>query len=128
MPERVPRKPSASHDITVPDGAITLAVYHRSADAVDQLQELQAGRVRLEFLQAGTLWTVPTDVTGLLWELSLDDGSQRLVSALIGDRPAVSYSLTRQAGLTELSRALGFRAHVILPCRLEDIEYALGLT
>ncbi|MCC7243915.1 MAG: GGDEF domain-containing protein [Acidobacteria bacterium] len=66
-------------------------------------------------------------MAGVLWELSLDDGAQRLVSALISSVPAVSYSASPQPGLVELSRALGFREHLVLPLRLEMVERALGL-
>jgi diguanylate cyclase (GGDEF)-like protein len=112
----------------VPDGDLTLAVYYRS-DHVDQhLAELQqAEGVRLELVKHGTLWTVPNNVAGLLWELAPEDGAQRLVSALIGAVPAASYSAVTQPGLAELSRALGFRAHLSSPLRLDDVERALGL-
>ncbi len=113
---------SAAHD------SLALAVYHRSDNVEEQLPELYAAAgLRLEFIRKGTLWTIPRDAAGILWELTTDDGAQRLVSALIADMPAVSYSATAQPGLAELSRALGFRQHLVLPVRLEDIERALGL-
>jgi len=126
MPERLPRKPSAPEH-AVPDGAIVLAVYHRSDEIVEHLTSLPASGVRFEFLQAGGLWTVPNNVAGLLWELALEDGSQRLVSALIESLPAVSFSLVRQPGLAELSRVLGFRQHLVWPFELDHVERALGL-
>lgn len=104
-----------------------LAVYHRGEDSIERLTALQSTGARFEFLQAGALWTVPNDVAGLLWELSLEDGSQRLVSALIDSLPAVSFSLTRHAGLADLSRVLGFRQHLVWPFQLDDVERALGL-
>ena len=53
-------------------------------------------------------------------------GSQRLVSALIGSLPAAYYSLTPQAGLLDLSRALGFRDHFVAPLQVSDLERILG--
>jgi diguanylate cyclase (GGDEF)-like protein len=110
------------------DGVITLAVYHRSDDAEQQLADLaSAGGVRLIFIKKGTLWTVPTGVSGILWELTTEDGAQRMAPAMIGNLPAASYSLQVQPGLPELSRALGFREHLVVPIRADDIERALGL-
>src|SRR5690606_18600688 len=83
--------------------------------------------LRLELIRKGTLWTVPGTVSGVLWELTPDDGAQRLVAALIGNVPAVSYSLADRPGLVELSRALGFRAHLTPPLRLADVERGLGI-
>jgi diguanylate cyclase (GGDEF)-like protein len=114
--------------MSAPDGTITLAVYHRSDNPEPQFADLaQAVGVRLEFVKTGSLWTVPSNVSGLLWELSPEDGAQRLVSALIGSLPAASYSLASQPGLVELSRALGFREHFVAPVQLSDIERVLGV-
>ena len=55
------------------------------------------------------------------------DGAQRLVSALIAGVPSVSYSASEQPGLAELSRSLGFRAHLTSPLRLVRVDCALGL-
>ncbi len=125
---RRPRRLSTLRKVTAAETGLTLAVYHRSEHVEQHLAELwPPPGVHLEFVRKGTLWTMPTDVAGVLWELTLDDGAQRLVSALISNVPAVSYSLTTQPGLVELSRALGFREHLTLPLRLEAIERALGL-
>src|SRR3954467_15485643 len=100
---RRPRRPSAS-ETTAPDSVLALAVYHRSDNVEQHLAELRtATGVQLELVKKGTLWTVPSDVSGVLWELSLEDGAQRLVSALIGNLPAVSYGAAHQPGLVELS-------------------------
>ncbi len=121
------RRPSAT-ETTAPDSVLSLAVYHRSDKVEEHLADLRlASGLRFELIKKGTLWTVPSDVDGVLWELAPEDGSQRLVSALIGGLPAASYSVTPQPGLEDLSRALGFRAHLTLPLRLEDLERALGL-
>lgn len=109
------------------DTGLTLAVYHRSENVTEHMAELAATGFRLEYIRKNSLWTMPTNVAGVLWELSLDDGAQRLVSALISSVPAVSYSASAQPGLIELSRALGFREHLTLPLRLETVERALGL-
>ena len=127
MAERFSRSFSA-RETSAPEGGLTLAVYHRSDNPESPLAELaQAAGVRLDFVKTGSLWTVPSNVSGLLWELSPEDGSQRLVTALIGSLPAVSYSLSAQPGLVELSRALGFREHFVAPVQLADIERVLGV-
>jgi diguanylate cyclase (GGDEF)-like protein len=127
MLERSPRRPSAS-ETSGPDGEITLAVYHRSDQVEQQLSELQqAEGIHLEFVKHGTLWTVPHNVSGLLWELAPEDGAQRLVAALIGAVPAASFSAINHPGLADLSRALGFREHLTPPLRLDEVERALGL-
>src|SRR5690348_8240366 len=96
---RRPRRPSAP-ELTAPDSVLTLAVYHRSDNVEQHLGELRAlAGVRLELVRKGTLWTVPNDVSGILWELSPDDGAHRLVSALIGTIPAVSYSIDAEPAL-----------------------------
>lgn len=113
---------------TAADTGLTLAVYHRSDNVEQHLSELTATTgLHLEYVRKGTLWTMPSNVAGVLWELTLDDGAQRLVSALISNVPAVSYSTHMQPGLAELSRSLGFREHLTLPVRLETVERALGL-
>ena len=114
--------------MSAPEGGLTLAVYHRSDNPESPFADLkQAAGVRLEFVRTGSLWTVPSNVSGVLWELSPEDGSQRLVTALISGLPAVSYSLSAQPGLLELSRALGFREHFVAPVQLADIERVLGV-
>jgi diguanylate cyclase (GGDEF)-like protein len=113
---------------TSDEHVLTLAVYHRSDNIEQHLGELRAAAgLRVEFVRKGTLWTLPTNVAGALWELSLDDGAHRLVSALIASVPAVSYSTSSQPGLAELSRSLGFREHLTLPLHLDQVERALGL-
>ena len=108
--------------------ASTLAVYHRSDNVDHHLGELRTtSGLKLEIIRKGTRWTMPTDVSGVLWELTLDDGAQRLVSALIANVPAVSYSASNQPGLAELSRSLGFREHLLVPLRLDAVQRALGL-
>ncbi len=118
---------TSAQGTTVPDGVLTLAVYHRSDNVEQHIERLRpASGLRLELVRKGTLWTVPSDVHGVLWELTPEDGAQRLVSALIGHVPAASYSATLLPGLRELSRALGFREHLLLPIEPEDVERALG--
>jgi diguanylate cyclase (GGDEF)-like protein len=116
-----------SPESTAASAGLTIAVYHRTEGVDSQLAELSATGFRLEYIRKNSLWTMPTNVAGVLWELSLDDGTQRLVSALISNVPAVSFSAVTQPGLAELSRALGFRAHMTLPLRLEAVERALGI-
>jgi diguanylate cyclase (GGDEF)-like protein len=124
---RRPRSTSAPDSSAVPSGQ-TLVVYHRSDNVEQHLGELRSTTgLRLELIRKGTLWTMPGDASGVLWELTLDDGSQRLVSALISNIPAVSYSASNQPGLAELSRSLGFREHLTAPLELDSVERALGL-
>jgi diguanylate cyclase (GGDEF)-like protein len=114
--------------MAAPDGVLTLAVYHRGGDVEQHVAPLRpVSGLRLELVRKGTLWTIPTDVGGVLWELSPEDGAHRLVAALVSTVPAASYSATAQPGLAELSRALGFREHLTTPLRLADVERALGL-
>ncbi len=122
-----PRRPPAP-ETTAPDSVLTIAVYHRSEKVDEHLADLRlASGLRFEVVKKGALWTVPNEASAVLWELAPEDGSQRLVSALIAGLPAASYSASPQPGLEELSRALGFRAHLTLPLRLEDVERALGV-
>src|SRR5215471_3842224 len=124
---RRPRRPAPS-ETAAPDNGLMIAVYHRGDDVEQHVAPLRpVSGLRLELVRKGTLWTVPTDVAGVLWELSPDDGAHRLVAALVGSVPAASYSASTQPGLAELSRALGFREHLTAPLRLSDVERALGL-
>jgi len=127
MQERRTRKPAAPN--TAGSGeALTLVVYHRSPDVEQHVAALRpASGIRLEIVRKGALFTIPNDVAGVLWELSLEDGAQRLAPGLIGSVPAASYSVHDQPGLRELSRNLGFREHLTPPLVLEDVERALGL-
>jgi diguanylate cyclase (GGDEF)-like protein len=124
MQGRRPRRTSAPEN----ENVLALAVYHRSDNVEQHLAELRAAAgVRLDLIRKGTLWTIPHDVAGVLWELNFDDGAHRLVSALIGSVPALSYSATSQPGLADLSLTLGFRAHLTAPLHLSDVERVLGL-
>jgi diguanylate cyclase (GGDEF)-like protein len=126
MPERPPRRVS-SQETAASDSALTLAVFYRGDQTIPQLAPLQTLGVRLEFIPAGAEWTLRPGVAGVLWELALEDGAQRLVAALIAGVPAASFGLTPQLAIPELSRALGFREHVLPPFSLGAIERALGL-
>jgi diguanylate cyclase (GGDEF)-like protein len=107
---------------------LTIAVYHRSEKVEEHVADLRlATGLRLELVKKGALWTVPSEAAAVLWELAPEDGAQRLVSALIAGLPAASYSPLPQPGLEDLSRALGFRAQLTVPLRLEDVERALGI-
>ena len=124
---RRPRRPSAT-ETPLPDHVLTLAVYHRSENVEQQLADLRfVSGLRLELIRKGSLWTLPGDVGGVLWELSHEDGAHRLVSALIGSVPALSYGPPGDPTLVELSRSLGFREHLTLPLTIEAIEQALGM-
>jgi len=122
-----PPLPSAD-DAAEPGGSLRLVIYHHSPDIEKYIEPLRpAAGLQIELVRKGTLWTVPSNVDALLWELAPEDGFQRLVSALISGLPAASFSMSRQPGMAELSQALGFRAHLIPPLRLADVERALGM-
>ena len=115
------------HEMTAAESTLTLAVFHRGDQTVRELQSIQTPGVRFEFVPIGSSWAMPQGVAGVLWELALEDGAQRLVPALVSGLPAVSFGLTPQPVIAELSRALGLRAHLVAPFTLEGIERALGL-
>ena len=124
---RRPRRPSAPETVS-PDNVLTLAVYHRGDDIEQHIAALRpVSGLRLELVRKGSLWTVPSDVSGVLWELSPEDGAHRLVSALVSHVPAASFSASTHPSLIDLSRALGFREHLPVPLRVSDVERALGL-
>ncbi len=127
MQGRRTRKDSAPETAASSD-ALTVVVFHRSPDVEQHVAALRpASGIHLELVRKGTLFTIPNDVAGVLWELSLEDGAQRLAPGLIGGVPAASYSAVEQPGLADLSRNLGFREHLTPPLVLEDVERALGL-
>src|SRR5688572_2049422 len=110
------------------DRALVVAVFHRSDNVEQHVSPLRAASgLQLELIRKGAEWTAPSDIAGMLWELTLDDGAHRLVTSLTSQTPAVSYSATSQAGLVELSRSLGFLEHLTLPLHVEQVERALGL-
>jgi diguanylate cyclase (GGDEF)-like protein len=105
-----------------------LAVFRRSADVLRHVAPLRRSKVvDLVITWQGTSWTVPPGFGGLLWELSPHDVVDRRLSALIEQVPALSYNPIWSQPLADLSRTLGFRAHLTAPLRLEDVERALGL-
>jgi diguanylate cyclase (GGDEF)-like protein len=119
---------TSAPELTSVTRGLTLAVYHRSDNVEQHVAELRAASgLHLELVRKGAQWTPPPHISGVLWELSLDDGSHRLVSSLIGNLPAVSYAATAQPGLGDLSRSLGFRAHFTLPLEVTAVERALGM-
>jgi diguanylate cyclase (GGDEF)-like protein len=122
-------RPLSLPEATAPTDVVTLAVYHRGADVEHHIAPLRpTAGLRLELVRKGTSWTMPAgDIAGVLWELTPEDGTQRLVASLIGGLPAASYSATDQPGLSDLSRSLGFRAHLSTPLGLDAVERALGL-
>ena len=125
---RQSQQPSADES-PAPGASLRLVVYHESPDIETIVEPLRPARsLDVELIRKGTAWSVPEYAEALLWELAPEDGFQRLVSALISGLPAASFSTSTQPGMKELSRALGFRAHLIAPFRLEDVERALGMS
>jgi diguanylate cyclase (GGDEF)-like protein len=124
---RRPRSSSSTEGSPV-ESAFTLAVYHRGEDVEQHVASLRAASgLHLELMRKGAHWAAPVNASGVLWELTLEDGANRLVSALTSQAPAVSYSASEHPGLVELSRSLGFREHFTAPLEVEPVERALGL-
>src|SRR5579871_5295270 len=111
------------------DGALPLAVFHRSDDVDRHIAPLRFVKgLELRVVWQGTTWSLPAGSAGLLWELAPEDGADRRVAALARAVRSVSYSVTANAELLEISRALGFRQHLTVPVRLEELEPALGMS
>jgi diguanylate cyclase (GGDEF)-like protein len=114
--------------VTSVERGLTVAVYHRSENVEHHVAALRASSgLRLELVRKGSQWAPPPNARAVLWELTPDDGVHRLVSSLIGDLPAASYGPSSQPALTDLSRSLGFRAHLAVPLEVAAVEGALGL-
>jgi diguanylate cyclase (GGDEF)-like protein len=115
--------------MTSQGSALTVAVYHRSADVEQHVAALRRSRrVRIAVERQGSTWTPPREASGILWELSAENGlDRRRVSALIDHAPVASYGATRDRQIADLSRTLGFRHHLAAPLRLPEVERALGL-
>ena len=112
-------------------GALTLAVFHRSRDVVRLLAPLRrTGHLRVKCGQQHSLGAaprVPSNATGVLWELGVDDDvDRRHVTRVIASVPSASFGAGARP-VADLSRALGFRHHLSLPLRVAEVERALGL-
>ena len=96
----------------LPDGVLTLAVFHRSEDVEPMAPLKLATGIRLEFFKKGSLWT-RADARR---RRALGTCARRRIASLrVGaHRQRARRVLQRQqpTGLVELSRALGFRAHL----------------
>jgi diguanylate cyclase (GGDEF)-like protein len=114
---------------TAPASALTLAVYHQSPDVERHVAALRRSRrVRVAIEPQGLTWRPPRLASGILWELSSDDGVDRRRVAALSDRaPVASYGASADRRLADLSRTLGFRHHLAAPLRLAEVEHALGL-
>ncbi len=112
-------------------GALTLAVFHRSRDVVRLLAPLRrTGHLRVKCVQqtsARVVPRVPSNATGVLWELGADDDvDRRHLTRVLAGVPSASFGAGAQP-IADLSRALGFRHHLRVPLRLAEVERALGL-
>jgi diguanylate cyclase (GGDEF)-like protein len=126
MSEQPPPSPA---DVNSPDGALALAVFHRSDDVDRHIESLRHVKgLDLLVVWQGTQWSLPRGAAGLLWELAPEDGADRRIGALAKSVPSVSYSTSRSPELADVSRELGFRQHLSVPVRLEDLERALGVS
>jgi diguanylate cyclase (GGDEF)-like protein len=107
---------------------LRLAVFHRSEDVQDHVAPLcHVKGVELLLVWQGVTWTVPNNVTGVLWELAPEDVADSRIRELIEGVPAASYSLASNPALVDLSVSTGFRRHLSTPVRLVDVERALGV-
>jgi diguanylate cyclase (GGDEF)-like protein len=107
---------------------LRLAVFHRSEDVQDHVAPLcHVKGVELLLVWQGVTWTVPNNVTGVLWELAPEDVADSRIRDLIEGVPAASYSLASNPALVDLSASTGFRRHLSTPVRLVDVERALGV-
>jgi diguanylate cyclase (GGDEF)-like protein len=105
-----------------------MAVFHRSDEVERHIAPLRPiDALHLELIWQGATWSVPSRPSVVLWELAPEDGADRRINAIAKGTPALSYSVTSTPELVEMSRALGFRQHLTVPIRLEDVEHALGL-
>jgi len=108
--------------------ALTLAVFHRSRDVLRHLAPLRrAGHLRVKCVPQTSVVQVPTNATGVLWELGSDDEiDRRRLSRVLSGAPAASFGDGARQ-ISDLSRAAGFRHHLSVPLRLAEVERALGL-
>src|SRR5215472_4375764 len=123
-PQRLPMaaEPSA------PDARFGIVVFHRSDEVERHIAALRSvDAIRLELIWQGSTWTVPGHPSVVLWELAPEDGADRRIAAIAKGTPSLSYSVVSTPELVEMSRTLGFRQHLAIPIRLEDIEHGLGL-
>jgi diguanylate cyclase (GGDEF)-like protein len=128
MPGRRQRAP-AQREVTTAASPLTLAIYHSSPDVERHVAQLRRSRrVTVALERQGSSWTPPRDATGILWELSADNGiDRRRAAAIIGHGAVASYGANGDRELADLSRTLGFRHHLSAPLRLSEVERALGL-
>ncbi len=108
--------------------ALTLAVFHRSREVLRYLAPLRrAGHLRMKVLPQSAVLRVPSNATGVLWELGPDDDvDRRRLSRVLSGAPAASFGEGARP-VADLSRAVGFRHHLSVPLRLAEVERALGL-
>ncbi len=108
--------------------ALTLAVFHRSREVLRHLAPLRrAAHLRVKCLPQPAVVRVPSNATGVLWELGPDDDiDRRRISRVLSGVPAASFG-PRARQVADLSRAVGFRHHLSVPLRLSEVERALGL-
>ena len=108
--------------------ALTLAVFHSSRDVLRYLAPLRrAGHLRMKCLPQSAVLRVPSNATGVLWELGPDDDvDRRRLARVLSGAPAASFGEGARP-VADLSRAVGFRHHLSVPLRLAEVERALGL-
>jgi diguanylate cyclase (GGDEF)-like protein len=131
MPGRRLRAPSTRRT-PPPPNAVTLAVFHRAAKGESVERHVaplrRTRRVSLAITRQTASAVPPRGTTGILWEITGDEGlDRRRVSSLLERAPTASYSAASDRHLGDLSRSLGFLHHLTVPLRWPEVERALGL-
>lgn len=122
-----PQRPSKAAEARASEARFRVAVFHRSDDVDRQLSLLRPVQaIQLDLIWQGATWTVPAGTDAVLWELAPEDGNDRRIGAIAKGTPALSYGVASTPEIVEMSRTLGFKAHLTAPLRLEDLEQGLG--
>src|ERR1017187_9977149 len=116
MPEREQRVSARKQ--TLPRGtALTLAVYHHSAEVERHIALLRRSRhVRVRLVKQDAAVSPSVEPVGILWELSENhEVNRRRLPRILGRVPAASFGSAGARELADLSRTLGFRHHLTAP-------------
>jgi diguanylate cyclase (GGDEF)-like protein len=123
-----PQRPPSAAELSASETKFGVVVFHRSDDVERHIAPLRpVHAIQLDVIWQGATWFVPPHTSVVLWELAPEDGPDRRVAAIAKGTPSLSYGAVATPELVEISRVLGFRQHLTLPIRLEDIERSLGL-
>src|ERR1700730_3021475 len=121
-----PQRPPSAAELSASETKFGVVVFHRSDDVERHIAPLRpVHAIHLDVIWQGATWFVPPHTSVVLWELAPEDGPDRRVAAIAKGTPSLSYGAVATPELVEISRVLGFRQHLTLPIRLEDIERSL---